>query len=72
MHEVYVFCGEQGRKLESQLLFDFELDVSALLHRREIVTARENSRDFHLGQRGRRHSRRHLSNKTMFLLYLAS
>ncbi len=52
MHEVYVFCDEQGRKLERQLLFCFELDVSAILHRREIVTARENSRDFLLGWRG--------------------
>ncbi len=24
MHEVYVFCGEQGRKHELQLLFCFE------------------------------------------------
>ncbi len=46
MHEVYIFCDEQGRKLERQLLFCFELDVSALLRRREIVTACENSRDF--------------------------
>ncbi len=46
MHEVYVFYGEQGRKLERQLLFCFELDISALLRRREIVTVRENSRDF--------------------------
>ncbi len=72
MHKVYVFCGEQGRKLERQLLFCFELDVSALLRRHEIVTARDNSKDFHLGQRVGTHSRRHLSNKTMFLLYLAS
>ncbi len=27
MHEVYVFCSEQGRKLERQLLFCFELDI---------------------------------------------
>ncbi len=71
MHEVYVFCGEQGRKLEGQLLFCFELDVSAL-----FVQAwdchRENSREFHFGRRGGRHSRRHVSNKTMLLLYLAS
>ncbi len=75
MHEVYVFCGEQGRKLECQLLLCFELDVSTLLCRRKIVTARENSKDFHLGQSGGRHSRRHLTmltNKTMFLLYLGS
>ncbi len=72
MHEVYVFCSEQGQKLERQLLFCFELDVSAPLWRRKIVTACENSIDFHLGQRGGRHSRCHLSNKTMFLLYLAS
>ncbi len=52
MHEVYVFCGEQGRKLGRQLLFCFEPDVSSLLHRREIVTARENSRDFLLKRRG--------------------
>ncbi len=63
MHEVYVFCGEQGRKLERQLLFCFELDVSALLCRREIVTAHENSSwDDVEG----RYSRWHLSNKTMF------
>ncbi len=68
MHEVYVFCGEPDRKLERQLLFCFEQDVSTLLCRCEIVTARENSRDFHLGQRGGIHSRRHLPNKTMFLL----
>ncbi len=68
MHEVYVFCSKQGQKLEHQLLFCFELDVSALLRRCEIVTARENSRDFHLGRRGGWHSRWHLSNKTMFLL----
>ncbi len=48
MHEVYVFCGEQGRKLERQLLFCFELDVSALLHRGKIVTEREFKR-FPLG-----------------------
>ncbi len=72
MHEVYVFYSEQGRKLERQLLFCFELEASALSCRREIVTARENSRDFHLGQRGGRLSRWHLSNKTMFLLYLVS
>ncbi len=57
MHEVYVFCGEQGRKLERQLLFCFELDISALLRRCEIGTARENSRDFHLGRCGGRRSR---------------
>ncbi len=68
MHEVYVFCGEQGRKLEHQLLFCSELDASALLHRREIVTMRENSRDFLLRRHGGRHSYRHLPNKTMFLL----
>ncbi len=68
MHEVYVFCGEQGWKLERQLLFCFEHDVSALLRMRKIVTTCENSRDFLLGRRGGRHSRRHLSNKTMFLL----
>ncbi len=49
MHEVYVFCGEQGRKFEHQLLFCFELDVSALLCRHLIVTAHENSKDFLLG-----------------------
>ncbi len=68
MHEVYIFCGEQGRKLKRQLLFCFELDVSALLRRHEIVTARENSRDFLLGRRGGMHSHLHLFNKTMFLL----
>ncbi len=52
MHEVYVFCGEQGRKLERQLLYCFELDVTALLCRHEIVTAHENSRDFLLGRHG--------------------
>ncbi len=52
MHEVYVFCCEQGRKPERQLLFCFELEVSALLRRREIGTAHENSRDFLLGRRG--------------------
>ncbi len=72
MHEVYVFCSEQGRKLERQLLFCFELDVSALLRRCKIVTVRENSRDLYLGRSGGRHSCWHLSNKTMFLLYLAS
>ncbi len=40
MHEVYVFSGEQGRKLEYQLLFCFEQDASVLLHRREIITTR--------------------------------
>ncbi len=68
MHEVYVFCGQQGRKLERQQLFCFELDVSTLLRRHEIVTAHENSREFHLGRHGGRHSCRDLSNKTMFLL----
>ncbi len=72
MHEVYILSGEQGRKLERQLLFCFEQDISALLRRRGIVTAHENSRDFHFGRRGGRYSRRHLSNKTMFLLYLVS
>ncbi len=46
MHEVYVFCSEQGRKLECQLLFCSELDASALLQWCEIVTMHENSRDF--------------------------
>ncbi len=49
MNEVYVFCSEQGRKLERQRLFCFELDVSALLRRREIVMVHKNSKDFHLG-----------------------
>ncbi len=52
MHEGYVFCGEHGRKLECQLLFCFELDVSTPLRRREIVTACEISRDFLLGRCG--------------------
>ncbi len=68
MHEVYVFCGEQGRKLELQLLLCFELDVSTHLHRCEIVTTRENSRDFLLRQCRGRHSHQHLPNKTIFLL----
>ncbi len=61
MHEVYVFYGEQGHKLERQLSFCFELDVAALLLRHKIVTVHKNSRDFLLGWH-------HLSNKAMFLL----
>ncbi len=44
MHEVYVFCGEQGQKLECQLLFCFELDVSALLQAWDWHSAREFKR----------------------------
>ncbi len=58
----------QGWKLERQLLFCFELDASALLCRRQIVTMRKNSRDFLLRQRGGSHSRLHLPNKIKFLL----
>ncbi len=60
------FCGEQCQNLEHQLLFCFELDASALLRRREIVTTCKNLRDFLLRRCGGSHSRRHLPNKTVF------
>ncbi len=46
----------------------YKLRTSALLHRREIVTVRNNSKDFLLRRHWGSHSRRHLLNKTMFLL----
>ncbi len=68
VHEIYVFCSEEWRKLLQLLLLTCELRISAFLHRRELVTTRENSRDFLLRRHEGSHSHWHLPNKTMFWL----
>ncbi len=64
MHEIYIFCGEQGRKLERQLLF-WTGRFRSFVQARDCHSVREFKR-FSLWTTW--HSRRHLSNKTVFVV----